>query len=116
MPERHLAFVVGGPHGLLLARPHLSSPSSHTPDTHTRAPFATVQSPAMGAVDGSGWPFSVFAVHTPAAHHCVAVLQSPSPAHVVPHAPLTGLHCEPPGWPMQSLFVVHLPHAPVPKQ
>jgi hypothetical protein len=77
-----------------------------------------VHVPEIGADAGTGCPFGIFAVHVPAndapvalSHHCDAV-QSPSPVHAVPQAPLPRLQIEPAWLPAQSPFPVHLPHEP----
>ena len=92
VPDRQSALTGGGPQITPFGNPQRLSVVLHTPDWQARVPFATVHVPAMGAVAGSGFPFAVFAVHTPAAHHFVASAQSTSLTQVAPQAPVDVLH------------------------
>jgi hypothetical protein len=112
-PDRHSALLGGGPQGSPFLRPQRLSLVSHAPARQTRVPIAAVQTPLtpVPLMFGMGCPFGVLAVHTPSAHHCVEV-QSVSDEQKMPHEPLVVLQSEPAGSPVQSLFVVHLPHSP----
>lgn len=102
-------------------RPQRLSFTSHTPLSHTRAPFAAVQVLEIGALAGSAWPFGVLGVQVPAlfaavglSHHLPAFtpVQSPSAVQVEPHAPEERLQMLPAGFPAQSAFEVHFPQDP----
>jgi hypothetical protein len=63
---------------------------SHTPLAHTEVPTAALQVPFNAGVwpvtVGIGVPFTRWAAHVPASHHCVAV-QLLSCTQALPHAP-----------------------------
>jgi hypothetical protein len=108
MPDWHCAFVV---HEAPLGRPQRLVAVSQTADRQTRWPFAVVQMPLTGGTFGTGCPFGVLGMQTLWAHHRVEV-QSLSEKHAVPQPPVVVLQI-PPEWPVQSVFDVHLPQAPV---
>jgi hypothetical protein len=93
----------------------LLSAVSHTPLMQTRAPFAGVQVPPIGAAGGSGSPFALLGVHTPAWHQSAGG-QSASTAHVVPQAPVVVSQMVPACPVAQSEFDEHLTQVPLAEQ
>jgi hypothetical protein len=106
--ERQTAVLVQGPSPVMY--PHLLS-VSQTPLRQARAPFALVQTPLMGEVAGSDWPFATFGEQEPLAHHWL-VGQSVSTAQTEPQAPVEGLQMAPVWVPTQSVFALHRPQDP----
>lgn len=115
MSSRHCPFEVHVPSPF--ARPQALSFGSHTPDTQTRVPTAAVHVATLDGELGSGVPFASFGVHVPlppvGALHQSPVAQSASVVHPIVQAPVVVSHVGPPGWPWQSVFVVHFPHSPL---
>lgn len=75
--------------------PQVSVVTSHTPDTHTRAPTSVVQVVTWVGEDGNGSPLGILSWHRPvppdgASHHCVD-MQSVSSVQPVVHKPFVVL-------------------------
>jgi hypothetical protein len=113
--ERHTVdpfAIVQGPSPFL--NPHPLSFVSQTPDTHARPPIVMSQVPP-----GTGMPFGTFGSQTavcPATRllHQSPALQSESLLQPFPHTPVVVSQNGPAWVPVvQSLLVMHLPHAPV---
>ena len=87
---------------------------SQTPLTQTRLATVVVHVESLGM----GCPFSIRAAHAPVPVPLVGLLhhwpvQSPSIVQPVPHAPVEELQIAPAACPLQSLFALHMPQAPV---